>query len=210
MNNSIPDERAATSASDRLVDGLDLWESEADRGRAAPLSDVRLDGNRRLLIPFTTSMVRATVHYLDYASLRGYVHCNAPDCLLCRIGRQQDQRDLWPVYDVTERAVAVLPVGPDMRPSALRPQLAPVLRQVREGKEAILLAVCKPERSRYIVSTQPLARGAEGAATIQAFLKDCEGGRVNLAGVFPRLANEDLARVPDVARILEMMGLDGK
>ncbi|MGH9038461.1 MAG: hypothetical protein ACRD0O_22110, partial [Acidimicrobiia bacterium] len=68
---------------------------------AAPVGpeEVRLDQNDRLLVPFTTSVERVSTHFLDYPSLRGYVRCNGPGCLLCRLGRKVDHRDLWPVYD---------------------------------------------------------------------------------------------------------------
>jgi hypothetical protein len=193
------------------VDGLALWESEADRGRPPALSAVRLDGNERLLIPFTTTLVRAHLHYLDYTSFRGYVHCNGPDCILCRIGRQQDVRDLWPVYDVLGRTVGVLPVSDTMRPHALRPQLMPVFRGLKENAQRVILAVRRLEAGQFVVHTQALLEGGhDGAAEIAAFHKDFEAGRFDLASVFPRVANQDLAGMPEVGLILKMKGLDAK
>ena len=91
---------------------------------------IRLDQNQRFLVPFTTMMSRTFLHYLTFPAIRGYVQCNGADCLLCRVGRQQDERDLWPVYDVLDKAVGVLPISPSQRPHALRPLLMPVLRRL--------------------------------------------------------------------------------
>src|SRR5262249_49466669 len=100
-----------------LFDATEKWAAEAGCVPAS-LAEIRLDQNERLVAPFTTSVVEAVVHYLDYPSLRGYVRCNGPDCLLCKIGRQPDTRDLLPVYDVVSRAVGVLAVSPNLRPAA--------------------------------------------------------------------------------------------
>src|SRR5688500_13109683 len=93
---------------DGPTDGLALWDAEAARAPAR-LAPVRLDSNERLLLPFTTAMTRLPLHFLDFPMYRGYVRCNEPDCVLCQSGRQKEQRDLLPIYDVVERLVGVLP-----------------------------------------------------------------------------------------------------
>src|SRR4051812_39308681 len=118
---------------DQPVDGLALWDEEARDNPGGSLTAIRIDQNERLVIPFTTSMLRTAMHYLNFAAVQGYVLCNGPDCLLCRIGRQQDVRDLLPVYDVLDKAVGVLAIGPNQRPQAIRPAIAPVLRRVARG-----------------------------------------------------------------------------
>ena len=208
MSDSEPAPRAAMPPADRVVDGLDLWETEADHGHAAPLSAVRLDGNARMLVPFTTIMVRATLHYVEHTSLRSYVHCNGAHCLLCRVGRQQDVRDLWPVYDVLAGAVAVLPISPSLRPHALRPLLKPVLHQVKEGKERFFIEVWKPDSYKFTVGTFPLPADADdGAAAIKAFQEKFDAGLVDLGSVYPRITNEDLAMYPEVATAMQMKGI---
>ena len=116
------------------VDGLALWDSEAAEVAPAGLEVVRLNQDELLLIPFTRSMLRVTVHYVDFVAIKGYVRCIEPECLLCRLGRHPEKRDLWPVYDVLARAVAVLPISPSLRPHALRSQLFPALRCMAEGE----------------------------------------------------------------------------
>src|SRR4051812_13677114 len=138
---------------DQPVDGLALWETEARDNRGGSLTAIRPDQNERLVIPFTTSMVRTAMHYLNFAAVEGYVLCNGPDCLLCRVGRQQDVRDLLPVYDVLDKAVGVLAIGPNQRPHALRPAIAPVLRRVARGEDTLLLTLRK-EGYKYIAGAQ--------------------------------------------------------
>ena len=69
-----------------VVDGLAAWESETSEPEAAELSAVRLDGNETSIIPFTSSMLRVDLHFLDFRDYRGYARCNGKGCLLCRIG----------------------------------------------------------------------------------------------------------------------------
>src|SRR2546423_467628 len=85
---------------------LARWEKELPGQRLAP-SLLRIDVNDRCLIPFTLDGVPAEVHYVDDPAVRGYVHCNGKDCLLCRIGNRSDKRDLLPIYDVASGTVAV-------------------------------------------------------------------------------------------------------
>jgi hypothetical protein len=191
----------------RPTDGLDLWASEAPSGGAAALSVVRLEAGERPLIPFTTTMQRVRLHYLDAAAVRSYVHCLGDGCLLCRAGKEPETRDLLPVYDPVGQAVAVLAISPNLRAQALRPQLTPVLQRVRDG-ERLLLLLRRPDTTRFVVSAVPLPEDAEdGADHIDAFCKQLAAGAVSLDSVYPRLSAEDLAAIPEVARLLKLKGL---
>jgi hypothetical protein len=53
------------------IDSLALWDSEALELQASGLATIRIDQNERLLIPFTTSVVRANLHYLNFADSTG-------------------------------------------------------------------------------------------------------------------------------------------
>jgi hypothetical protein len=193
-------------ASGRLTDAVAKWEGEA--GHAPPaLAEIRLDGNEHLLIPFCTEVGEAVTHYLDYPSLRGYVRCNGEGCLLCRVGRQTELRDLLPVYDVIGGAVGVLPVSPNLRPHALRPQLTPVLRRLK-ANERVLLAVRKIDRTRYNVTTLPLPDDADdGADKILEFLEQFGAGAIDLGAIYQKLTDEELADVPEIATTLKVRGI---
>jgi hypothetical protein len=192
---------------DQAVDGLALWDAEARDNPGGSLTAVRIDQSERLLVPFTTSMVRSHMHYLNFKAVQGYVVCNGPDCLLCRVGRQQDVRDLLPVYDVLDKAVGVLAIGPNLRPQALRPAIAPVLRRVAKGEVPLLLTLRK-EGFKYFVGAQPLPAGADdGAAVIRDFRDRFEDGLVDLAAAFQRLANEDLAEFEEVKSLMAAKGI---
>jgi hypothetical protein len=191
-----------------VVDGVELWESEADHRHAAPLAAVRLDGNARMLLPFTADLCPTHVHYLDYPSLTGYVHCNGLDCLLCRVGRRKDVCYLWPVYDVLAGAVAVVPISHNRRPNALQPLLSPVLKRVKEGKDRFFIEVRKPNLYTFTVATFPLPADADdGAAAVKAFLEKLKAGHVDLGSVYRRITNEDLAMYPEVATAMQMKGI---
>ena len=188
------------------TDAVSKWEGEA--GHAPPaLAEIRLDGNEHLLIPFCTEVGEAVTHYLDYPSLRGYVRCNGSGCLLCRVGRQPERRDLLPVYDVIGGAVGVLPVSPNLRPHGLRPQLTPVLRRLKDN-ERVLIAVRKPDRARYSVTQLPLPDGAaDGANKIAEFLEQFGAGTIDLSSIYQKLTDEELKAVPEIATALKARGI---
>jgi hypothetical protein len=181
-----------------VTDALSKWEAEAGRAPAS-LAEIRLDQNERLVAPFTTSVGQAVIHFLDYPSFRGYVRCNGPDCLLCKIGLQPDTRDLLPVYDVVSRAVGVLPVSPNLRPHALKPQLTPVLRQLKDNRR-VLVALRKRDKMRYDVTILPLPEDADdGVQAIAEFRAQFEGGTIDLRAIYEQRSNEELADIPEIA-----------
>jgi hypothetical protein len=189
-----------------VVDALEQWDAEAAT-TAAALSVIRLDGSECLVTPFTTSMKRVAVHYLDTGSLRGYVHCNGPGCVLCRVGRHKDTRDLWPVNDLVNRSVGVLPISPNMRPQALRPQLLPVLRRMKDSETPLLVSIRRDEH-RYTMNMSDLPEDADhGDATVRDFLRRLDAGEIDLGSVYPRYADADLAAIPEVARLMAAKGV---
>jgi hypothetical protein len=190
------------------VDGLALWDSEAAEVAPAGLETVRLDQNERLLIPFTRTMLRVTLHYVNFEAIKGYVRCIEPDCLLCRLGRHPDQRDVWPVFDVLARAVAVLPISPSMRPHALRSQVFPALRRMANGEGPLLLTVRKDGNSKFIMSALALPEGADdGRAVIGPFCERLKAGQVDLASAFPAFPNVELAMIDEVSLMMKAKGL---
>jgi hypothetical protein len=194
-------------ANPAMMDAVECWAVEAEAGNATALSAVRLGESDTLLVPFTTSMCRVETHYVDSDAHRGYVRCNGEGCLLCRVGRHRDTRDLLPVYDVVARAVAVLPVPPSVRPHALRPQLMPVLRRLKDGDDRLLLSVRK-SGYEYKVGTAPLPDDADdGAAAVATFQAAFDAGEIDLASVWPRLDDDTLAGIPEVASAMRAKGV---
>ena len=190
----------------RVTDALTKWEAEAAQTPTS-IAEIRLDGNERLVVPFTKSIVEAHVHYLDYHSLTGYVHCNGNGCLLCQIGRHPDIRDLLPVYDPVAQTVGVLAVSPNMRPQALKPQLMPVLRLLQQGQR-VLIGIKKLDKWRYTVTILPLPAGAEdGAAEINKFLQGFQADAIDPRGIYPQMDNEALASITEVANQLRLRGI---
>jgi hypothetical protein len=194
-------------------DGLARWDAEAaaaaagNAGTSVPV--VRLDGNEHLLLPFTTSMTRVMLHFVESTSGRGYYRCAGADCLLCRLGRQAEVRDLLPVYDPIERAVVVLPISPNIRPAALRPQIAPVLRQLaKDGARPVVLGVRKLDGGRFTVSTHALPDGVDdGAVVVKAFCQQLEAGQVALESAYPLPSSQDMAEVPEIATAMRLRGV---
>lgn len=195
-----------TTKHQNVIDGLATWDKELPVASAQDLSLVRLDQNERLVIPFTMSMVRVRIHYLESAAVHGYVHCNGEGCVLCQVGRQVDERDLLPVYDPIAKAVAVLSVSPNLRPHALRPQVAPILKAMRDGSRAIL-AIRRIDPMRFKVNALPLPDGADdGAGVIKDFLRHFDQGEIDLRSVYLTIDNAELKNIPEIAMTLKLKG----
>jgi hypothetical protein len=180
---------------------------ESDPGDAADtLQVVRLQADEVAVVPFTSEVTLARVHYCDEPEIRGYAHCNGADCVLCRAGRRVEERLLLPVYVPASRGIGVLPITRSCRPGALLPQVLPALRS---GKRVVLL-ISRPDRARYHVGTVELSEGMEdGAACIKAFTRLWEARQIDLASVFPRHDNRDLAAIPAIQTMLRYKGGDG-
>src|SRR5262249_9725003 len=147
------------------------------------------------------------IHFLDFATYWGYVRCPGADCLLCRVGREPDTRDLLPVFDPVAKTVAVLAVSPNMRPQALKPQLTPVLRMLRDDRR-VLAGIKKLDRSRYTVATFDMPADADdGAAEIQKFVEAFEAGSLDPRSVYRQMSNEELATIPEVASQMRLRSI---
>jgi len=170
----------------------------------ASIELVRLDRNETPIIPFTSEAVDAHLHYCQEPEIGGYIHCNGRDCVLCRVGKKKDQRSLIPVYLPASASVGVLPVSPSLRPHALLPQLANVLK----ADNPMVMFVSR-DGSRFIVSSRELSDDTDhGESVIQKFKEDHEVGRVDLSAVYPRIENNQLAAISEIARLLALKGLN--
>jgi hypothetical protein len=191
------------SSGDR-VDLLEAWADESD-DVDAPISLIRIDENEIPLIPFSTEVIKVQLHYCKEAEIQGYVRCNGTNCLLCRVGRKQEDRFLLPVYDSTSRSVCVLAISSSSRPGALRPQLMPSLRSDRR----VVWLIRRIDRVSFRVTTVDLRDDIDdGAEIIADFVRRWKAGRVDLKAVYQRLDDRDLAEVPGVASIMKIKGIE--
>ena len=186
------------------VNIIEHWGEDGERGAHQPLEVVRLDASETAMIPFSTDGEAVSLHYCEYKEIGGYVHCNGPGCVLCRCGRKAEERLLLAVYLPATGGIAVLPISPNSRAGALRPQLIPILRSGRR----VALLISKPDRVKFTVSTIDLVNDMDdGAAVIKPFLAEWQAGGVKLASVFPQLDNRTLADIPGVASMLKLKGI---
>jgi hypothetical protein len=169
------------------------------------LEFIRLGADELPVIPFTTDVSSTKIHYCNEDEIRGYVQCNEPDCILCLIGRKQDERFLLPVYLPTQGTVGVLPISPSLQPFALLPQMLEVLQK----EEQQVIFIRREGMTKFHVTTSPLTEGADtGETHIKAFLEKMESVTVDLTAVFNRLSNKQLAAVPSIAENLRLKGIN--
>ena len=181
------------------VDILDLLSSTAD----AALELLRLDESETAVIPFTKDGERVVLHYCSEQEIGGYALCNGEGCLLCAVGRRKEPRVLLPVYLPTAARIAVLPVSTSLRPNALLPQLAPLFKA-----EKPLVAFLTRTGGKFTVSTAELKNDMDGGeSVIRDFQTSYEAGNVQLASVFPRISNEELGQVGEIAKLVELKGI---
>ena len=205
---SAGDNHEDTPSTSGLIDGLALWSSDGPGATPQSISVLRLDDNERLVIPFTTSLCRVSVHYTDAESYRGYLLCNGEDCLLCRIGKKSDTRDLWPVYDVIDRAVGVLPISPNIRPQGLRPQIHAAMTRLANDEPPFLMTIRSEGFGKFFVAIFDLPDDADdGAAVIAQFQRLLDSGRVDLTSAYDQLANEVLADTPELKAAMQAKGI---
>lgn len=189
-----------------MSDEVNLLDAFAG-GFKRPLELVRLDANEKAIVPFTAKGKGATLHYCGEQEIRGYVHCNGSDCILCRIGRKKDERVLLPVYVPSIDAVGVLSVSNSLRPKSLRPQLLPILKSSETAGDLRVVFISR-EESVYHVSTRALPEDEQGdKVAIREFEADYDAGRVTLESVFVTISNENLLHVTEIARIASLKGL---
>ena len=93
------------------------------------LDRVRLDASEVAIIPFTAEAAQVDIHYCKEPDINDYVICNGGRLLpLQDRSREDGEATAMPVYMPAARAVGVLPVRTSLRPRALWPQLAQVLK----------------------------------------------------------------------------------
>jgi hypothetical protein len=182
------------------VDVLKEWADESSDA----LSLVRLDNNETIIILFTSDGHRVRLHYLGDTEFEGYVQCNGEGCLLCRIGRSQDERDLLPVYVPVSRSIGVLAISTSSRPGALRPQLLPILRSPRR----MAVTIRRKDRVKYEVNTVELRPDVDdGGDLIAEYERRWDADQVDLTVVYPRRENRDLAEFSSVAAMMKVKGI---
>jgi hypothetical protein len=182
------------------IDLLTEFEAASSLDRTA-LERVRLDASEIAIIPFTTVAEEIDLHYCKEPDLTDYIACNGKNCVLCQIGRAKTTRHLLPVFLPASGIIGVLPVSHSLRPRSLWPQLAQALKD--GSRKAVF--VSRVQGDSYTVTAVPLQDDVEdGAEVIKTFLENHQKGTIELASVFPKATNEQLAAIPEIDRMLKL------
>jgi len=188
---------------EKLANKVNLLDVAAAETVEPLLEIVRLGPDETAIITFTADSEAVDLHYCPETELNGYVICNGPDCVLCRTGRKRDQKLLLPVYLPAAGCIGILPVSRSLRPFALLPQIFNVLK----AEKPLVMFVTR-DGAKFSVSTAELQTDVDGGeATIKRFLDEYTAGNHALAAVYPRIDNEQLAAVEEIARMLALKGV---
>jgi hypothetical protein len=194
---------------DHTQNALELWSQESGAyPSSAPLPIVRLDGSLKPLVLFTASVSRVNLHFVEDLSIREYVHCNGPDCVLCRVGKKKEVRDLLPVFDHLAGQIALLPISPSQRPGALRPLLTDALPRVIAGERLVLILMREDNlvyHGTVVKASAPVE--ARAASAIAEFERRFKAKEIYLAAAYPRRGNEALGSLDTIKRHLEVGGI---
>jgi hypothetical protein len=164
---------------------------------------VRLGSDETAIIPFTADSEEVPLHYCPETEINSYVVCSGHDCVLCRIGRKRDQRLLLPVYLPAAGRIGILPLSKSLRPRALLPQISNILKAPKP-----MIAFVTRNGAQYTVSSAELNKDVDtGEAVIKSFLDDYAAGLHDLSNVYPRIENEQLAMVEQIARMMALKGI---
>jgi hypothetical protein len=182
---------------------INLLEVAAAESIESLLEVVRLGSDETAIILFTADSEAVDLHYCSETEINSYAVCNGSGCVLCRIGRKRDQRLLLPVYLPATGCVGILPVSRSLRPFALLPQISNVLKADKP-----MVIFMTREGAKYTVSTADLQKDVDGGeVTIKRFMEDYEAGLHDLTAVYPRIDNEELASIEEIARMMSLKGV---
>ena len=184
------------------VNILDVVASEVAE---STLEVVRLGNDETAIIPFTADSEGIDLHYCSETEINGYVVCNGPECVLCRIGRRKEERLLLPVYLPASGCVGILPVSRSLRPYALLPQISNVLKS-----DTLMVMFVIREVGKYMISTKSLEKDMDGGELqIKEFLEDYAAGSINLIDLYPKIDNEQLLGVDGIQKMAALKGIKG-
>lgn len=191
----------------KTIDFADLarGESTSRPNFDGQLKYVALSDSETSVVMFTRRVVEATLHYCQEPSIKTYIHCNGPDCVLCAIGVKQVNMKMTPVYLPDSDEVGVLSFTDTMRPMALLPQMLNVLGNPLPQ----ILFIRKENSSKFDLTARPMPKGLNvGEATIAAFMADWENERYDLETINARYTNFQLGYMPGIRQKLLMKGLE--
>ena len=190
---------SATESTHDLVNIFDAMQAVEEDAR---LEVVRIGQDEVIVVPFCQSVKKVQVHYCQEPDIQGYVPHLGSDCILCRAGKRLETRHLLPVYQPLDRLVGVLSVSLSLRPLALWPQLAPVLKA-----DQPMVVFIERDRDQFTVTAQELTDDMDsGEAIVEQFKAELEAGTVDLASVYPARTNDQLREVPEIANRLRLKG----
>jgi hypothetical protein len=180
--------------------------TKAEKG----ISLIKVNTNVNFIVIFTIFFVRVMLHYLKYQEIFGYYHCNGEGCTLCQIGNKVVEKLLFPVYPVELEEICLLPVSPSLAPAALLPQLLSIFASQKSKKH--LISIRKEEWGKFSVGLLDLDTGLKKRITpvIKEFRTRKKAGLLDVESVYKRIDNDSLAQIPEIARILELPGVNQK
>lgn len=188
---------------EKRANKVNLMDVVAAKSAESFLELVRLGSDETAIIPFTAESEEVILHYCSETEISGYVTCNGPDCLLCRIGRKQEQRLLLPVFLPAAGCVGILAVSRSLRPFALLPQIFQVLKA-----EKPMVMFATRDGGKYTVSTAELQKDVDGGETvIKSFLEDNKAGLHDFPAIYPKIENEQLANIEEIGRMMALKGV---
>lgn len=183
------------------IDVLEFVETASEDN--LPLEIIRMNNDESAIIPFTSKTTPVDLHFCPEGEINGYVKCNGGDCVLCRIGRKIEKKLLAPVYNATSGVVGILPISHSLRPYALLPQYSHVLKS---GRPMVMFV--KREGAKYTVSTTEVGEDVDvGEVAIKQFLEEYKAGMHDFSAVYPKIGNEELGRVDEIARMMALKGI---
>jgi hypothetical protein len=186
-----------------MSEKVNLLEFASTESKDQVLKIIKIDANEKAFLLFTDQSEKITLHYCHEPEVAGYVSCSGTGCVLCRIGREQMQKFLLPVYQLTESYIGILSMSWSLKPSSLLPQILDILKA---GKPKIVFAHLIDYK--YFVSTGDLRDDMDdGALIIKKFVDDYKAGLHNLTSVYKKIDNDQLLKIESIARMLKLKGL---
>ncbi len=162
------------------------------------------------IVLFTREYGVYDTHYLNYGdNFKGYVRCNHDEgeCVLDIAGIPRSQIFVIPAYLVVKDKIGLVPISSSDHKGALFPQIRPIL-QLDKKKRRIVVYISKPTPTTFEVQSEFLTNEFRSKLrnAIREYKEDLDNGEINFESFYPRLSNEELARIPEIEVLLRLKG----
>ena len=184
-----------------MVSLVDDFDSESSR--SSNLAETNFSREPQMLAFFTGDADEVMTHFLDEASVRGYVQCLGKGCPLCLLGNKPTRHFLLPVYNLERGRVEILKGTWEFGPGTL---LSLIKAHLGAGATDKTFLVVKRENYKYSSRTMDFADGVDrGVEAIKDYSRGTKEG-IGPKSIIRQVSKDELQAIPRIRFKLSALG----